>query len=240
METAKHMTGQILNCALDVLKTRTIVSKLMEKCLKLAISTEKAIAEGSTSVKQQPSILTAGMQLKSYQMVGLNWLVVMHHQKLSGILADEMGLGKTIQVIAFLSYLHENGEANHPHLIVVPATTLENWAIEFSKWSPSLRVVIYHGSPEERRSLRVQWFKDNFKSMDVIITTYNIIASNYEEKKMFRIIYLDYVVFDEAHMLKNMNAQRYVSSFTNITYFLRKLLVEPTIIFIFLSTCNFK
>lgn len=208
MESGKNLNGQILNLALDVLKTRSIVSMLMEKCLKLAISTEKAIADGSNKVTKQPSILTAGFKLKSYQIIGLNWLVVMHHQKLSGILADEMGLGKTIQVIAFLSYLHENGETNNPHLIVVPATTLENWAIEFSRWSPSLRVVVYHGSPDERRALRVQWFKDKFQTMDVIITTYNIIATNHEEKKMFRIISLDYVVFDEAHMLKNMNAQR--------------------------------
>lgn len=209
LENGKHLNGQILNAALDVLKTRSIVSQLMEKCLKIAVSTEKAIAAGSTHIKQQPSILTPGLQLKSYQMVGLNWFVVMHHQGLSGILADEMGLGKTIQVIAFLSYLKEFGEVNHPHLIVVPATTLENWAVEFARWSPSLRIVVYHGSPDERRTLRVQWFKEKFKSMDVIITTYKIIGTNYEERKMFRIISLDYVVFDEAHMLKSMNTQRY-------------------------------
>ncbi|CAH1392031.1 unnamed protein product [Nezara viridula] len=213
LESGKNMGAQILNLALDVLKTRTIVSKLMEKCLKLAISTEEAIAAGSTRLKEQPSLLCPELRLKSYQMVGLNWLAVMHSQDLSGILADEMGLGKTIQVISFLAYLKETGESNYPHLIVVPATTLENWAVEFTRWCPSLRVVVYHGSPDERRALRVMWFKEKFKSMDVIITTYNIIGTNYEEKKMFKIINLDYVVFDEAHMLKNMNTQRYAHLF---------------------------
>ncbi len=42
-----------------------------------------------------------------YQMIGLNWLVLMHKQSLNGILADEMGLGKTIQTIAFLAHLKE-------------------------------------------------------------------------------------------------------------------------------------
>ena len=30
------------------------------------------------------------MQLKSYQLVGLNWLALLHSQNLNGILADEM------------------------------------------------------------------------------------------------------------------------------------------------------
>jgi SWI/SNF-related matrix-associated actin-dependent regulator 1 of chromatin subfamily A len=105
----------------------------MEKCLKIAIRTEDCISAGATAVKEQPSNITPSLRLKSYQMVGLNWLVVMHNQNLSGILADEMGLGKTIQIIAFLAYLKETGKTTGPHLIVVPASTMENWAIEFSR-----------------------------------------------------------------------------------------------------------
>ena len=48
--------------------------------------------------------------MKNYQMIGLNWLVLMHRQSLNGILADEMGLGKTIQSIAFLAHLKELGD----------------------------------------------------------------------------------------------------------------------------------
>lgn len=63
-------------------------------------------------------------------MVGLNWLLVLHHRRLNGILADEMGLGKTIQIIAFLAQLREmaetgeDDETNNTNLIVVPASTL--------------------------------------------------------------------------------------------------------------------
>lgn len=59
-------------------------------------------------------------------MVGLNWLAVLHAQKVNGILADEMGLGKTVQVIAFLAYLKESGQSKSVHLVVVPSSTLGN------------------------------------------------------------------------------------------------------------------
>lgn len=60
-------------------------------------------------------------------MVGLNWLMVMHDQKVNGILADEMGLGKTVQVIAFLAQLQEMDIRNEgPHLIIVPSSTMGN------------------------------------------------------------------------------------------------------------------
>jgi SNF2 family DNA or RNA helicase len=42
--------------------------------------------------------------LREYQHIGLDWLVTLHENKISGILADEMGLGKTIQTIAFIAH----------------------------------------------------------------------------------------------------------------------------------------
>lgn len=185
----------------------------MKKCLNIAVDMESVVSNGKTQLKQQPALLTETMQLKSYQMVGLNWLVIMHSQNLNVILADEMGLGKTIQVISFLAYLNETAQTVNPHLIVAPSSTIENWACEFAKWCPNFNVVIYHGSPDERRMLRVQWFKEKFVGIDVIITTYNMISSSFEEKKMFKILPIQYVIFDEAHMLKNMNTQRYVNLF---------------------------
>jgi SWI/SNF-related matrix-associated actin-dependent regulator of chromatin subfamily A containing DEAD/H box 1 len=38
-----------------------------------------------------------------------------------------------------------------------------------------------------------------------------MIAASGEEKKMFRVTPFQYVVFDEAHMLKNMLTQRYAA-----------------------------
>lgn len=40
-----------------------------------------------------------------------------------------------------------------PHLIVAPLSTLSNWINEFKKWTPSIPVVLYHGTPQERAQI---------------------------------------------------------------------------------------
>jgi SWI/SNF-related matrix-associated actin-dependent regulator of chromatin subfamily A containing DEAD/H box 1 len=39
----------------------------------------------------QPATLAEGVVLKDYQLLGVNWLSLLHRRKLSCILADEMG-----------------------------------------------------------------------------------------------------------------------------------------------------
>ena len=71
--------------------------------------------------------------LKEHQLVGVNWLKLLHETDLNGVLADDMGLGKTVQTIAFLGYLkhqEQNRRGTDLHLIVVPASTLSNWQKE--------------------------------------------------------------------------------------------------------------
>jgi SWI/SNF-related matrix-associated actin-dependent regulator of chromatin subfamily A containing DEAD/H box 1 len=41
---------------------------------------------------EQPSIIAEGVRLKDYQLLGVNWLRLLHRKKLSCILADEMGI----------------------------------------------------------------------------------------------------------------------------------------------------
>ena len=40
--------------------------------------------------------LCPGLQLKPYQLVGVNWLKLLHQNKVNGVLADDMGLGKVL------------------------------------------------------------------------------------------------------------------------------------------------
>ena len=89
------------------------------------------------SVARQPSSLKGG-QLRAYQMQGLQWLISLYNNNLSGVLADEMGLGKTIQVVALIAYLMENKGTNGPFLVVAPLSTLSNWDLEFDRWTPDL------------------------------------------------------------------------------------------------------
>ena len=37
--------------------------------------------------------LCPGLELKAYQLVGVNWLKLLHQNKVNGVLADDMGLG---------------------------------------------------------------------------------------------------------------------------------------------------
>ena len=121
----------------------------------------------------QPEAVTGGV-MRSYQLEGLYWLASLYENGLNGILADEMGLGKTIQTIAFLAFLREKGTTG-PFLVVAPLSTLGNWVDEFSKWTPNIPKLLYHGTPAEREALRddnMQNEKD--ENFPVICTSYEI------------------------------------------------------------------
>ena len=149
------------------------------------------------------------LKLKPYQLIGLNWLCLMHKEKINGILADEMGLGKTCQTISFLAHLFETNK-KLMHLIIVPPSTLDNWVREISVWCPDFNFTVYQGNQEERQQLRHDVLNNNFqRGLNAILTTYGMISSTNEDKSFFRKLKLDYCVFDEAHMLKNMNSIRY-------------------------------
>ncbi|XP_071455497.1 SWI/SNF-related matrix-associated actin-dependent regulator of chromatin subfamily A containing DEAD/H box 1 homolog [Hetaerina americana] len=238
LQKNKTVGPQLLNSSHTVLRLRAVIARLMQQCKKLSDGMKgivRSITSGelkSVSIKAQPKLISPHLKLASYQMIGLNWLFLMRKQGLSGILADEMGLGKTIQVIAFLAHLKEHNMAKKEtgalsdeemdksakqddfnneaktHLIVVPSSTLENWMNEIEKWCPSLNVVAYYGSQEERQQIRCRWLQEGFDDLDIIVTTYHMVGGS-AEGKIFRKLPLDYVIFDEAHMLKNMATQRY-------------------------------
>ena len=95
-------------------------------------------------------------------MKGLEWMVSLYNNHLNGILADEMGLGKTIQSISLVTYLIEKKHENK-FLIIVPLSTITNWTLEFEKWAPSIKVIVYKGSQQQRRSLQPDIRYGNFK-----------------------------------------------------------------------------
>ncbi|XP_058445908.1 SWI/SNF-related matrix-associated actin-dependent regulator of chromatin subfamily A containing DEAD/H box 1 homolog [Malaya genurostris] len=208
LKSHKYLKTDILNHTQEYLSRRNSLVTIMNKCRKMVQKLEAAIAVGG-GLMDQPSNIPEGFKLAEYQMVGLNWLIVMHRNDMNGILADEMGLGKTIQVIAFLAHLKENDLNHQPQLIVVPSSTLDNWDNELRKWCPELIVMKYYGSQEERRMIRIDWAKNGISDVDVVLTTYHMMGASGEEKKMWRVTPFQYVIFDEAHMLKNMTTQRY-------------------------------
>ncbi|XP_049821381.1 ATP-dependent helicase brm-like isoform X2 [Aethina tumida] len=147
-------------------------------------------------VTEQASIMVNG-KLKEYQIKGLEWLVSLYNNNLNGILADEMGLGKTIQTIALVTYLMEKKKLNGPFLIIVPLSTLSNWVLEFEKWSPSVVVVSYKGSPAGRRAIQSQMRSTKF---NVLLTTYEYVI---KDKAVLAKLPWKYMIIDEGHRMKN-------------------------------------
>ncbi|CAM6017954.1 unnamed protein product [Sphagnum balticum] len=153
--------------------------------------------------------------LKPYQLVGVNFMLLLHRKKVGGaILADEMGLGKTVQAVAFLAVLrHLDGDPG-PHLLVAPASLLENWERELKKWCPSFSVLLYHGA--QRAVLRERLRKVAKAKLpapfNVMLTCYSLFERQSEQMKDDRKFLKRWdwscVLMDEAHLLKDRGSYR--------------------------------
>lgn len=58
-----------------------------------------------------------------------------------------------VQVIALLCHLVERKNDRGPFLVVVPASVLQNWVSEISRWAPQMIKISYAGNPDERRRI---------------------------------------------------------------------------------------
>uniref|UniRef100_A0A672V6T4 Chromodomain helicase DNA binding protein 2 n=1 Tax=Strigops habroptila TaxID=2489341 RepID=A0A672V6T4_STRHB len=162
------------------------------------------------ALKKQPSY-TGGenLELRDYQLEGLNWLAHSWCKNNSVILADEMGLGKTIQTISFLSYLFHQHQLYGPFLLVVPLSTLTSWQREFEVWAPEINVVVYIGDLMSRNMIReYEWIHSQSKRLkfNALITTYEILL---KDKAVLGSINWAFLGVDEAHRLKNDDSLLY-------------------------------
>ncbi|KAK0402086.1 hypothetical protein QR680_016138 [Steinernema hermaphroditum] len=155
-------------------------------------------------IVKQHSSLGGGdpnLQLKPYQLEGLEWMVSLYNNNLNGILADEMGLGKTIQTVALITYLMEVKKVNGPYLIIVPLSTISNWHMELEKWAPHVVAIIYKGDKEARKRMETAIKKDQF---NVLLTTYDYVL---KEKAVLGKKRWKYMIIDEGHRMKNHNCK---------------------------------
>ena len=157
---------------------------------------DESAGETGTVFRESPPFVEG--EMRDYQVAGLNWLVSLHENGISGILADEMGLGKTLQTISFFGYLRYVCNIHGPHLVAVPKSTLDNWKREFERWTPEVRVLVLQGSKEERhRLINEELLEENF---DVCITSYEMVLREKSHLKKFA---WEYIIIDEAHRIKN-------------------------------------
>ena len=134
--------------------------------------------------------------LRAYQAKGVAWLRFLTDHGFGALLADDMGLGKTIQTIAWI-LLQSN---NHPVLVVAPLTLLSNWAHEFAKFAPALKVYVHHGDMRHLAS----GFLRTAAEADVVITSYNLLVKDYSS---FSEVAWQALVLDEAQVIKNPDTQ---------------------------------
>lgn len=122
--------------------------------------------------------------LYPFQRTGVDFLIQTQGK---AILADDMGLGKTVQT---LTYLQEADPWRT--LIVCPASVIYNWKAEADRWVGWNTQVMTTS-------------KEPIPVARILIMSYNIMNRVQERLTSVR---FECVVFDEAHYLKNENAQR--------------------------------
>jgi len=75
---------------------------------------------------------------------------------------------------------------------------MSNWVLEFEKWSPSVFVVAYKGSPIMRRNLQTQMRSNKF---NVLLTTYEYVIKDKSvlakvSSIYFRMFYFEFYIIN--------------------------------------------
>ena len=147
----------------------------------------------------QPAPVRAGFDaiLRTYQRIGVAWLWHLYRHDLGGILADEMGLGKTLQALALIECIRNSNAESQPALVVCPASLVENWLREVSRFTPSLKALKHHGPKRARESVVLE-------DVDVVITSYGTLR---QDAGLMGTMDWCVVIGDEAQHIKNRRSQ---------------------------------
>ncbi|KAF3564044.1 hypothetical protein DY000_02013858 [Brassica cretica] len=217
-----------------------VVGKALQKCAKISADLRKELygsSSGVTTCDRYSEVESSTVRivtqtdideackaedsdfqpiLKPYQLVGVNFLLLLYKKGIEGaILADEMGLGKTIQAITYLTLLNHLNNDPGPHLVVCPASVLENWERELRKWCPSFNVLQYHGAARAAHSRELNSLSKAGKPppFNVLLVCYSLFERHSEQQKDDRKVLKRWrwscVLMDEAHALKDKNSYRW-------------------------------
>uniref|UniRef100_A0A672PB91 Chromodomain-helicase-DNA-binding protein 2-like n=1 Tax=Sinocyclocheilus grahami TaxID=75366 RepID=A0A672PB91_SINGR len=199
------LIGKKFQACIDSFQNRNACKTIPSKDCKVLKQRPRFVA-----LKKQPSYIGDEiLQLRDYQLDGVNWLAHSWCRCNSVILADEMGLGKTIQTISFLSYLFHQHQLYGPFILVVPLSTLTSWQREFDIWAPDMNVVVYLGDVTSRKTIRdYEWIHQQTKRIkfNALLTTYEILL---KDKGVLGNINWAFLGVDEAHRLKNDDSLLY-------------------------------
>ncbi|KAK4964870.1 hypothetical protein LTR66_012223 [Elasticomyces elasticus] len=136
-----------------------------------------------------------------------------------GILADDMGLGKTLEmislIVADLEKAPQGGGEMGATLIISPLSVMSNWSDQIArhvKKNQPLRVYRYHGAG--RKPMKPA----EFAEYDVVITTYQTLASDYLPKSTGQAtpksrptglysVEWRRIILDEGHIIRNPSSK---------------------------------
>uniref|UniRef100_H3CBP0 E1A binding protein p400 n=1 Tax=Tetraodon nigroviridis TaxID=99883 RepID=H3CBP0_TETNG len=199
-------------CASDKSASSVSDGKPGRDIAEVAAATELILPKGSfrtTSSTHSPAPFLLHGSLREYQQIGVDWLMNLYKKKLNGILADESGLGKTVQTVAYMAHLAGQEGVWGPHLIVVRTCRLLNWEVEFKRWCPGLKILLYLGNKRERRSMRMWWKEAN--SFHVCLTSYKLLMKDqcHFMRRRWR-----HLVLDEVQLIKNMTQKHWETIFS--------------------------
>lgn len=133
------------------------------------------------------------VSLRGYQSFGARFALVQRKV----IIGDEMGLGKTVEALAVLAHLHAEG---HRHFLVIcPAAVVTNWVREVRAKS---RLSAHRAHGPQRDAEVGRWLRTG----GVAVTTYETLP--WMQSHVASLDEISCVVIDEAHYIKNPQAQR--------------------------------
>jgi SNF2 family DNA or RNA helicase len=191
--------------------------------------------DGDEEEEEDGTVEGMNIKLLPHQVEGVSWMIdkeigmrkksgVLPH---GGILADDMGLGKTVQSVALLLTNPRPGpdaKPEHPKqkmpgsevskctLVVAPLALIKQWESEIKSKvtrSHALKVLVHHGPSRTKSAAEL-------KRYDVVITTYQILASEHAGSNMEKPggprvgcfgVHWYRMILDEAHTIKNRNAK---------------------------------
>ncbi|OQN98356.1 hypothetical protein B0A48_15623 [Cryoendolithus antarcticus] len=215
-------------------QTKSLAAQLAALEVKV---TKKEEAEEEEAEEDEEDGTVEGLTVKllPHQVEGVKWMIdkeigqrkrngVLPH---GGILADDMGLGKTVQSVALLLTNPRPAADAKPDfpkqkmpgkgvtkctLVVAPLALIKQWEGEIKSKvtrSHSMKVLIHHGPSRTKSAAEL-------KKYDVVITTYQILASEHAGSSLDRPggprigcfgVHWYRLILDEAHTIKNRNAK---------------------------------
>ncbi|MGH3830777.1 MAG: DEAD/DEAH box helicase [Pseudonocardiaceae bacterium] len=132
-------------------------------------------------------------KLRAYQEFGAKFALVVGR----GLLGDDMGLGKTTQALAAIAHA-TSSEGRRHHVVVCPASVFDTWNKEMKVVCPTIDGYAFRQPGREAAYER--WCHGG----GVLLTSYNQVKDLLDHE----LPEIGFMVADEAHLVKNPEAQR--------------------------------